>query len=141
MRFVMNLSQEEFELTIKKTLQTNQWIVFFSIMVSLSLLIWDENNVFWSLLLLSIGSFSLIGINQCKNDRRHFQSGLFVSIKGTVIDSFPQDDKKKLWVVFIQEKASGKMMECITPIDPQVELNQVYDVWYTPKMKILVKLG
>lgn len=136
-----NMSKEEFEGAIKKSLQSNQWIIFASMMVSLAIFIMDENNVLWSMLFLAIGSVSLITINNCKSDRKHFDSGQLKSTTGVLVDLFPQDQKGKNWIVFIQEESTGKILELTTPNKPETNLMQSYHVLYTPKLNILVKMG
>jgi len=136
-----NMSKEEFEGAIRKSLRSNQWIVFASIMISLAIFFMDQNNVYWSILLLSIGSFSLFSINNCKSDRKHFDSGQLRSTTGVLVDLFPQDQKGKVWIVFIQESSTGKILELTTPVKPESELQKSYHVLYTPKLNLLVKLG
>lgn len=135
------MTKEEFEKAIKRSLQSNQWIIFATMMISLTIFILNENNVYWSLLLLAIGSVSLITINNCKSDRKHFDSGQLKSTSGVLVDLFPQDQAGKVWIVFIQEASTGKILELTTPIKPEAELQKSYHVLFTPKLNILVKMG
>jgi hypothetical protein len=136
-----SMTKEEFEGTIKRNLQKNQWIIFASMMISLTIFIVNENNVYWSLLLLAIGSISLITINSCKSDRRHFDSGQLKSTSGVLVDLFPQDQTGNAWIVFIQETSTGKILELTVPVKPEAELQKSYHVLFTPKLNILVKMA
>jgi len=137
----LNLSKEAFEQTIKKDLQMNQWIVFSSMMISLCLFIVNENNVYWSLLLLCIGSISLVTINNCKSDRKHYDSGQLKSAYGKLVDIFPENEKAQKWILFIQEDSTGKIVEIVSKEKPIADLQEHYQVLFTPHLKILVKIS
>lgn len=136
-----NMSKEQFEASIKRSLASNQLILFASIFVSLAIFFMNTNNVYWSILFLSIGSFSLITINNCKSDRKHFDSGQLKSASGILVDLFPQDKKGANWIVFIQESSTGKILELTTPYKPEAKLQEAYQVLFTPKLNLLIKIN
>lgn len=137
----MHLSKEEFESAIKKTLSKNQMLLFVSVIISLSLFAIDQGNVYWSILFLAIGSVSLVAINNCKSDRKHFDSGQLKSTKGVLVDFFPENTKGERWILFIQEEATGKIVEITSVVKPEVKLQETYNALYTPKLNMLIKIS
>lgn len=135
-----SLSKERFEQTIRKSLRTNQALLYFSISLTLIVFFMNTENVLWSMLFLGIGSFSLITINNCKSDRSHFNSHQLSSASGKILDVFPQDEKEKVWIVFLYDSSTEKTLELITPDKPDVELETYWQVLYTPKLKIIVQM-
>lgn len=135
----MEITYEEFDQLIRQRLRLNQFLLFISIAISLTIFIWRHDYVFWSLYFLTIGSLSLYNINHAKYDRRSFQKGEFRSTQGVLIDVFPENDSGKNWIIFLQEE-DGKIKEFLVPKKPDVKLQQTCQCFYTPKNEILVKI-
>lgn len=136
----MNITLEEFEQYIHPRLRLNQRLLTLSVIISCALFLFNTGYVLWSMYFLAIGSLSLFTINNCKTDRKHFRSGQLPAVNGKLVDLFPEDEKEKNWIVFIQE-ADGKVKEFTIPFKPELELEKEYHGLYTPKLKMLVKLG
>ena len=86
----MEYALERIEDIIKKKLRTNQLLLAISVLISLSIVITNKNNVYWALYFAIIGALSLPNINNCKQDLLDYRKNKLISVTGNVLEIFPE---------------------------------------------------
>ena len=138
----MNLTPEMFEKMIQKKLRTNQILLYASIIIGLTVAVISRENIIWSIYFIAIGSLGLVNINKCKADRQLFKNNKLEKANGVLLDCFPETkDESKNWIIFLEDFQTKEIREFTVPMKPDVEINRTYEVHYTPKMEVLVKIA
>ena len=104
----MEYALERIEDIIKKKLRTNQLLLAISVLISLSIVITNKNNVYWALYFAIIGALSLPNINNCKQDLLDYRKNKLISVTGNVLEIFPErntenvNDSNMNWIIFLE---------------------------------------
>lgn len=136
----MQLTWEQFENVVRKKLRTNQFLLFISIVIGISVFIINRDSVLWSILFIGIGSLSLPNINKIKEDMKLFKENNFTTTSGKVLDVFPETDEGDNWIIFLEDTSKSKIVELVVPTNPNISVEQGIIVHFTPKMTIPVKI-
>lgn len=133
----MKIETSEFESFINKQLRLNQILFYVSVFISILIFIKNQNNVFWAMYFLFVGSFTLFNIQQAKQDKKMLKKGQFEKEKGILLDIFPENEKEKAWIILMQ-KENGKLKEFATPKKLEMKPNETYVFFYTKHTETLV---
>lgn len=136
MRFKTNDVSNE----LKSKLRYNQLLLLLALLGTVITLIMLSNYIFVPILFILFGSLSLPNINKCKADLDNVDKNNFITIKGEVVDYFPEStsDNNKLWILFILIEDS--VQEVFFKTDVKLEKNNDIEIKVTPNTKIPVEI-
>ena len=146
----MEIKIENIESIIYKKLKTNQILLAISVIISISVVIWRLDYVYWALYFAFIGAlyFAFIGalnlpnINKCKQDLFDYKRNNIISTKGLVVDFFPEKEgTTNNWVLFLNHDGNIKnIKEFVLPEIPNLKTESSLEIYHTRLLEVPVKV-
>lgn len=132
----------EFEKIIQRKLKTNQLLLALSVVMGMSVFFIKNNNAYWAIAFIMIGSLCLPNINRCKEDLKNYKHGILGTTEGKILDSFPENENKQdgQWIIFLEIEGEKEFKEFIFPQNPNVEINSFVKIYHTKIMGIPVRI-
>lgn len=137
----MEFTLNNIESVIKKKLKINQILLAVSVFISLAVVLWRIDYVYWSLYFALIGALNLPNINKCKKDLIDYKNNSLSSVKGQVLDFFPEtEDENGNWILFLNIEGEKDVKEFVISSNVDIKVNSLVEVFHTNLLHVPVKV-
>lgn len=137
----MEFKLDNIESVIKKKLKTNQMLLAISVCISIAVVYWRIDYVYWALYFALIGALNLPNINKCKKDLIDYKNNYLSSVKGQVLDFFPEtDDENGNWILYLNVEGQKDIKEFVISSNVDIKVNSLVEVFHTNLLHVPVKV-
>lgn len=137
----MEFKLNNIESVINKKLRNNQLLLVISVLLSVGVVIWRMDYVYWAMYFALIGALNLPNINKCKKDLIDYKNNSLSSVKGQVLDFFPESDVDNgNWILFLNVEGEKDVKEFILSSTTDIKVDSIIEVFHTNLLHVPVRV-